>query len=80
VTCWLVRHPLSLYREDVKALAREHGLKIVDAAMANERAKADAEPNPPALTLVGEGNGKVQVLLRAKPQGRRRKSTRMENT
>ncbi len=48
---WLVAHPLHQYAEDVKALARRHGLVIVDKAAAGDAERELAAEDPPALTL-----------------------------
>lgn len=48
---WLVAHPLHQYAEDVKALARRHGLVIVDEAAAGDAERELAAEDPPALTL-----------------------------
>ena len=51
---WLVEHPTFRYVEDVKELARKAGLRIVDAAVADEHDRELAEKNPPKLTLKPE--------------------------
>lgn len=52
---WFVKHPLSLYKEDVKALARKNDLKIVSAKFEPKNPNKDiVELNPPKLTLVKE--------------------------
>ena len=48
---WYVPHPTFIFNEDVKALARQHGLKVIDAAFD----EGDGVKNPPALTLRDEG-------------------------
>lgn len=48
---WYVPHPTFVFNEDVKTLARQHGLKVVDAAFYI----GDGVINPPALTLRDEG-------------------------
>lgn len=49
---WLVPHPVAQFREDVKALAREHGLQIVDAKFAEIYSADDLARDPPELTPV----------------------------
>ncbi|MBL8351204.1 MAG: hypothetical protein JNL87_12940 [Burkholderiaceae bacterium] len=49
---WLVEHPTHQYAEDVKALARLHGLRVVDPAAAGAEERALAASAVPALTLV----------------------------
>ena len=53
---WLVPHPTYVYTEDVKALARRAGLRVVDPAFASEAEKADAvaDKDAPKLTLKPE--------------------------
>lgn len=48
---WLVEHPTHQYAEDVKALARQHGLQVVDAAVASAADVERATAFPPTLTL-----------------------------
>lgn len=65
---WFVTHPLFLYKDDVKALAKEKGLKIIDAAYYDESVAAE---NTPKLTLVadaGESGSKEPTVeeLKAK--------------
>lgn len=50
---WLVEHPTHRYVEDVKALARKAGLRVVDSVAAGdaERAQAVAAEAAPKLTL-----------------------------
>jgi hypothetical protein len=46
---WYLPGPTHQYVEDVKALAREAGLRIIDANVTTDR--SDAAENPPAVTL-----------------------------
>ncbi|MBI3157591.1 MAG: hypothetical protein HYZ20_19600 [Burkholderiales bacterium] len=50
---WLVEHPTFRYVEDVKALARKGGLRIIDAERASnaEREAAVTAAEAPRLTL-----------------------------
>lgn len=47
---WYVEFPTFQYNEDVKALAKERGLTIIDAKFD----KGDGIKDPPALTLKGD--------------------------
>lgn len=53
---WLVEFPTFRYAEDVKALARKHGLRIVDAAVADaaDREVAVSADKAPKLSLLPE--------------------------
>lgn len=51
---WLVEHPISQYEQDVKALAKEQGFKIVDARFADDIDKELLAGKTPELTKVGE--------------------------
>jgi hypothetical protein len=53
---WLVEHPTFRYTEDVKPLARQAGLVVVDPAVAGPDDLTDAVPadQAPALTLRDE--------------------------
>jgi hypothetical protein len=46
---WYLPGPNFQYVEDVKALAREAGLRIIDANVTSDR--TDAAENPPEVTL-----------------------------
>ena len=48
---WYVEHPISQYNEDVKKLAKDRGLKIIDKVYQNDNKQCD---NPPILTKIGE--------------------------
>ena len=48
---WFIEFPTYKYVEDVKKLAREKGLIIVDAKFQGTEKQCD---NPPKLTLIGE--------------------------
>ena len=50
---WFVEHPLSLYNEDVKKLAKDNGLQIVDMKYINEPIGDFKRIGVPDLTLVG---------------------------
>lgn len=54
---WFVKHPLSLYKEDVKSMATQKGLKIVDARFKDQFDPKVVEKSPPSLTLVKEEKG-----------------------
>jgi hypothetical protein len=47
---WYVKFPTYQYNEDVKALAKENGLKIIDAKYDN----GDGIKDAPKLTIIGE--------------------------
>ena len=47
---WYVEFPTFQYNEDVKALAKERGLTIIDAKFD----AGDGVKDPPALTLKGD--------------------------
>jgi hypothetical protein len=49
---WLVPHPTSQFNEDVKELAVNKGLRIIDAKFKGEIGKDFIEANPPELTKV----------------------------
>lgn len=51
---WLVEHPISQYEQDVKALAKEQGLKIVDAKFAGSIGEERVAKKTPSLTKKGE--------------------------
>lgn len=53
---WLVEHPTHRYVEDVRALARKAGLRVVDATGADDAMRAAAVPadQAPRLTLKPE--------------------------
>jgi len=48
---WYVAHPLYLYNEDVKELAKRNGFRIVDALF---QGKEENPKDAPKLTLKGE--------------------------
>ncbi len=48
---WYVEHPIFQYQEDVKAIARERGLKIIDAKFKGSNKQCAKAPK---LTLIGE--------------------------
>ena len=49
---WLVPHPTSAFAEDVKAIARERGLIVIDEAEAGPDDRMAATTTPPKLTLI----------------------------
>lgn len=49
---WYVRHPTFVFNEDIKALARQHGLQVVDAVYD----AGDGADDVPKLTLRDEYN------------------------
>ena len=51
---WLVEHPIHRYVQDVKAIARQAGLQIVDVAVASDDDLAHATDEPPELTLIAD--------------------------
>ncbi len=53
---WAVPHPTFVYVEDVKALARKAGLRVVDPAFISAAEKDDVVPakDAPKLTLKPE--------------------------
>lgn len=62
---WLVEHPTHRYNEDVKALARQHGLQVVDAAVAGAAEIASAVSDAPKLTLRGKTDVETEVEAKA---------------
>jgi hypothetical protein len=52
---WYVAHPTYLYVEDVKALAREHRLRVIDANAIPEDERTNEVDDAPALTLRDAG-------------------------
>ena len=61
---WYVPHPTFVFNEDVKALARQHGLRIVDA----EFDAGDGVKDAPALTLKGDEKQKRKSAQKADDQ------------
>lgn len=49
---WYIEFPTYRYNEDVKAIAKERGLKIIDSKFQGENEQCE---NAPTLTLVGHG-------------------------
>lgn len=47
---WLVPHPTSQFKEDVKELASDNGLRIIDAKFKGEIGEDFIETSPPKLT------------------------------
>lgn len=64
---WYLPGPFHQYREDLKALAKEHGLRIIDANATESREDAaDEVPDVtikelPAVLLIGGGNSSVDI-------------------
>ena len=50
---WLLKHPISIYNEDVKKLAREFDLRIIDEAFADTIDDQYLEKFPPQVTIKG---------------------------
>ena len=61
---WYVPHPTFLFNEDVKALARQHGLKVIDAAFD----EGDGVKDAPTLTLKGDEKQKMKSAQKADDQ------------
>ena len=61
---WYVEFPTYQYNEDVQALAKEHGLTIIDARFD----ASDGVKNPPLLTKKGEA-----APYAAKPKAKKSK-------
>ena len=51
---WLVEHPTHQFVEDVKTLAKEKGLKVINADFAESFDKSQICENPPKLTKKSE--------------------------
>lgn len=49
---WFVKHPLSLYEEDVKKLAAKNELNIIDVRFKDSIDKKLVETKTPKLTLL----------------------------
>lgn len=64
---WYLPGPFHQYQEDVKALARENGLRIVDASVTESREDAAdnvpdvAAKEVPKVLLIGGGNSSVYI-------------------
>ena len=64
---WYLPGPFHQYQEDVKALAKDHGLRIIDASATESREDAaDEVPDVtvkevPTVLLVGGGNSSVDI-------------------
>ena len=50
---WLLKHPTSIYNEDVKKLAREFNLRIIDEAFSDTIEDQYLEKFPPQVTIKG---------------------------
>lgn len=63
---WLVEHPTHQYVENVKALARKHGLQVVDAAVASAADIARAVvAGAPQLTRLSDAVAAAAVAATA---------------
>jgi hypothetical protein len=64
---WYLPGPFHQYQEDVKALAKDHGLRIIDASATESREDAaDEVPDVtvkevPTVLLIGGGNSSVDI-------------------
>lgn len=59
---WYVEFPTSQYNEDVKALAAESGLKILDSKFD----VGDGAKKTPSLTKIGEAKPKAKPKSKSK--------------
>lgn len=66
---WLVEHPTHQYNEDVKTLARQHGLQVVDAAAASADDIDRAVAIGPQLTRRGDVPAQVAHQPAAPAEG-----------
>lgn len=62
---WYVPHPTSQFVEDVKAIARERGLKVLDSLLPYPR--EDECDSPPTLTLKDAPEAEPEVQPEAPP-------------
>lgn len=58
---WLLKFPVSLYKEDVKKLAVESNLRIIDDKFADSVSDSDVESKPPKVTLVAKKQRKPKT-------------------
>ena len=58
---WMVEMPSHQYKEDVKALAKEAGLKVVDAKFSDNYSKDDIATDTPKLTKKGKPGRKPKA-------------------
>jgi len=58
---WLVPHPTSQFKEDVKALARQNNLRIIDAKLTNEIDSNAVTTKAPKLTNINEPKREIKV-------------------
>ncbi len=64
---WYLPGPFHQYQEDVKALAKANGLRIVDASVTESREDAAGDvpdvtvKEPPKVLLIGDGNSSVDI-------------------
>jgi len=59
---WLVKHPLNLYREDVKALARLNKLRVVCLLQKDNVDPEQVADDVPVLTLKSEPVSAVEPV------------------
>lgn len=62
---WLVPHPTSQFNEDVKELASDKGLRIIDAKFSKEINAELVEKNTPKLTKTDEQKAKEKEKEKA---------------
>lgn len=55
---WLVPHPVGQFQEDVKALARQNGLRIIDVKFKSDIDPEELARDPPKLTPIKKQAGK----------------------
>ena len=67
---WLLDFPVKLYNENVKKLALDNNLHIIDAKFSNSFNESEVEAKPPKVTLVSDNN---------KPKRAKRKSSSNED-
>jgi len=63
---WLVPHPTSQFNEDIKDLAVNKGLRIIDAKFKGEIGEDFIETNPPKLTKTAEQLAKEKKAKESK--------------
>lgn len=62
---WLVDFPTHQYKENVKELAREKRLKIIDSRFAAGYKKDDVESKPPKLTKIAKVKAESEAKVKA---------------
>ena len=60
---WYVKHPTYIYAEDVKQIAREKNLKVIDSQFKSDKVNYD-------LVLEPDAEPKLTVLDKYKPKKR----------